>query len=142
MLRPVAAVLAALLSLQLIVPAARAQAQAAAPVPVVPAEEKSGGHHVWAYLTLAGGASLIGLSFVYSNRADEAYADYLESSNPAEIDQLYDQAVRNDHYAQATLLTGEAMLAAGLYLRFIRHPSPKRVSLNLAPTRCALALHF
>ena len=142
MLRPVAAALAALLSLQLLVPAARAYAQAAAPFPVVPLEEKSGGHHVWAYLTLASGATLVGLSFMFSNRADEAYANYLASSDPVEIDHLYDQAVQNDHYAQATLLTGEAVLAAGLYLRFIRHPSPKKVSVTLAPTRCALALHF
>ena len=125
-----------------VAPAARAQAQAAAPFPVVPTEEKSGGHHIWAYLTWPGGASLIGLSFVTRTAPTRPTRIYLESPDPAEIDLLYDQAVRNDHYAQASLLTGEAMLAAGLYLRFIRHPSPKRVSLNLAPTRCALALHF
>jgi len=142
MLRPVAACLAALLSLQLLVPAARAHAQAAAPFPVVPLEEKSGRSHKWAYLTLAGGATLIGVSFVFSNRADEAYADYLVSSDPDEIQVLYDRAVRYDHYAQASILTGEVLLATGLYLRFIRHPTPKRVSLTLAPNRCALALRF
>lgn len=142
MLRPTAALIAALLSLQLAVPAARAHAQAAAPFPVVPVETRSEGHHVWAYLTLASGATLVGLSFMFSSRADHAYDDYLASTDPEEIDVLYDRAVHNDHLAQASLLTGEAFLATGLYLRFIRHPAPKRVSLALSPSRCALAWHF
>ena len=142
MLRPVAAFLAALFSLQLLLPAARAHAQAAAPFPVVPIEEKTHQGHTWAYVTLAGGAGLIGLSFMFSSRADQAYQDYLNSSDPEQIQILYDKAVQNDHYAQASILTGEAMLAAGLYLRFIRHPSPKRVALTLAPNRCALAWRF
>jgi len=142
MLRPTAALLAALLPLQLIVPAARADAQAAAPFPVVPVETKSEGHHVWAYLTMAGGATLIGLSFMFSDRADQAYADYMASTDPEEIQLLYDRAVHNDHLAQASLLSGEAFVATGLYLRFIRRPAPKRVSLALTPSRCALALHF
>jgi hypothetical protein len=142
MLRLTAALIAALLSLQLILPAARAHAQAAAPFPVVPLEPPAKRRHTWAYLTMAGGATLIGFSFVFSNRGDQAYEDYLLSTEPDEIQALYDDAVRNDHYAQASLLTGEAMIAAGIYLRFIRRPSPKRVSLTIAPTRCALALRF
>jgi hypothetical protein len=142
MLRPTAVLSAALLSLQLAIPAARAHAQAAAPFPVVPTETRSEGHHVWAYLTLAGGATLVGLSFMFSNRADHAYDEYLASTDPEEIDVLYDSAVHNDHLAQASLLTGEAFLATGLYLRFIRHPAPKRVSLALTSSRCALAWHF
>jgi hypothetical protein len=142
MLRLTAALLAALLSIQFVLPAARAHAQAAAPFPVVPLEPPAKRRHTWAYLTIAGGAALIGFSFVLSDRADQAYEDYLVSSDPEEIQLLYDEAVRNDHYAQASLLTGEVMVAAGLYLRFIRRPSPKRVSLTIAPTRCALALRF
>ena len=142
MLRLMAAALAALLSLQLAFPAARAHAQAAAPFPVVPPEPKTEGHHAWAYVTLAGGATLVGLSFMFSGRADQAYDDYLATSDPDQIEILYDRAVHNDHLAQASLLTGEALLAAGLYLRFLRRPAPRRVAVVLTPSRCALAWRF
>jgi hypothetical protein len=142
MRRLVAVLLAVLLPLQATLTAARADAPAAAPFPEVPLEEKTEGHHVWAYLTLAGGVTLVGLSFMYSGRADRAYQDYLVSTDPDEIQRLYDESVHNDHLAQASLLTGEALVAAGLYLRFLRHPSPKRVSLALTPSRCALTLRF
>lgn len=142
MLRPAAAAIAALLSLQFVLPAARAHAQAAAPFPVVPQEPPGSGGHAWAYVTLVGGASLVGISFVFSNKADHAYEDYLTSTEPDEIESLYDTAVHNDHLAQASLLTGEVLVATGIYLRFIRHPSPKRVSLALTPSRCALTWRF
>ena len=44
--------------------------------------------------------------------------------------------------ACATLIGGEAFIATGLYLRFLRHPSPSRVGLSLTPRRCALSLRF
>lgn len=142
MLRPTAAAFAALLSLQLALPAARAHAQAAAPFPVVPTEPPAKRGHAWAYLTMVGGAALVGFSFVFSDRADQAYEEYLVSTDPEQIEVLYDRAVRNDHYAQASLLTGEVMIATGIYLRFVRRPAPKRVSLMIAPSRCALAWRF
>lgn len=142
MLRMTAAALAALLTLQLALPAARAHAQAAEPFPVVPLGSAKARRHTWAYVTLAGGASLIGLSFVYSARADDAYAAYLVSTDQVEIQQLYDRARSNDHRAQAALLTGEALLAAGLYLRFVRRPGPSKVALSIQPSRCALSYRF
>jgi hypothetical protein len=136
------AALAALLTLQLTAPAARALAQAAEPFPVVPLATPAPRSHTWAYVTMAGGAALVGFSFAFSHRADDAYEAYLVSTDQDEIQTLYDRAVRNDHRAQAALLTGEALIAAGLYLRFIRRPAPKRVSLTLGPSRCVLSYRF
>lgn len=141
MSRILVAALAALVALPL-PPAARAHAQAAEPFPVVPLETPVRRNHAWAYVTLAAGAGLIGLSFVFSGRADDAYAAYLVSTDLEELEVLYDRSVRNDHRAQASLLTGEVLLATGLYLRFIRRPAPPRVSLALGPSRCALSWRF
>jgi hypothetical protein len=137
-----AAALAALLTIQWVFPAARAHAQAAEPFPVVPLETQVSRRHTWAYVTLAGGAALVGLSFSFSHKADDAYDAYLVSTDPVEIQTLYDRAVANDHRAQVSLLSGEALIAAGLYLRFIRRPGPSKVSLSLRPSRCALAYRF
>lgn len=142
MLRMTAAALAALLTLQIALPAARAHAQAAEPFPVVPLAPTKARRHTWAYVTLAGGATLVGLSFVYSGRGDDAYAAYLVSTDQVEIQELYDRATANDNRARATLLTGEVLLAAGLYLRFIRRPGTSKVALSVHPTRCALSYRF
>ena len=133
--------LMALVALQT-TPAARALAQAAAPFPVVPIENPKPRRHTWAYLSMAAGAGLVGLSFVYSGRADDAYNAYLESSDVSEIETLFDRAVHNDHVSQASLFTGEALIATGLYLRFIRRPAPRRVSLSVMPSRCAVSFRF
>ncbi len=140
--RMTAAALAAFLTIQIIVPAARVHAQAAAPFPVVPLESPKARRHTWAYVTLAGGATLVGLSFVYSGKADRAYDAYLVSTDQNEIETLYDRAQSNDHRAQAALLTGEVLFAAGLYLRFIRRPGPGKVALSFQPSRCALSYRF
>lgn len=142
MRRSARAVLAALLALELVAPAARAFAQAATPFPVVPAESSSPRRHTWAYLSLLSGAALIGVSFVYADRADDAYAAYLVSTDQEEIPVLYDRAVHNDHLAQASLITGEVLVAAGLYLRFIRRPAPRRVSMSMGLSRCAVTWRF
>ncbi len=142
MLRLTAAALAACITLELLGPAAHAQAQAAEPFRVVPIAEPARRNHTWAYVTLAGGAALTGLSFAFARRADDAYAAYLVSTDPDEIQMLYDRSVRNDHLSQASLVSGEALLAAGLYLRFIRRPAPGRVSLTLRPPRWAVSCRF
>jgi hypothetical protein len=142
MLRLTAAFLAACITFEILCPAARAHAQAAAPFQVVPVETPMRRSHTWAYLTMAAGAGLVGVSFTLANRADHAYADYLVSTDPVSIDLLYDRAVRNDHLSQASLLTGETLIAAGLYLRFIRRPSAGRLSLSLVPSRCAVSCRF
>jgi len=136
------AALAALLTLPIVLTAAGAYAQAAESFPVVPLEHPASRRHTWAYVTLAGGATLVGLSFSFSGKADDAYAAYLVSTDPVEIERLYDRAVANDHRAQASLLSGEVLIAAGLYLRFIRRPGPSKVSLSFRPSRCALSYRF
>jgi len=133
--------LLALVALQT-TPAARALAQAAAPFPVVPIENPKPRRHTWAYLSMTAGAGLVGLSFVFSGRADDAYNAYLVSSDVSEIETLFDRAVHNDHVSQASLFTGEALIATGLYLRFIRRPAPRRVSLSVMPSRCAVSFRF
>lgn len=142
MSRIAAAALAALVTIPVVAPAARAQAQAAKPFPVVRMQTTPAHRHTWAYVTLAGGVTLIGLSFLYSHRADDEYAAYLASTNPEEIPLLYSRAVRSDHRAQATLLSGEVLVATGIYLRFVRRPARSRVALLLAPSRCAVSCRF
>jgi hypothetical protein len=88
------------------------------------------------------GAGLIGASFIWRDRANERYDRYLEATEPDEISRLFDETARLDRISSAALITGEVLVAAGLYLRFVRHPSTDRVSLIATPTRCALSLRF
>jgi len=123
--------------------AARAFAQAAAPFPEIPLQPPGGGRtHGWAYLALVAGAAMIGGSFVLAEQADDTYGEYLAATDPGQIEELYDRTVVYDRAAQASLLTGEALVVTGLYLRFIRRPKPARIGLDLRPNRCALALRF
>lgn len=142
MWRFTAASLAAFILLELLAPAARAHAQAAEPFPVVPIEAPQRRSHTWAYLSLLGGAGLVGVSFAFARRADDAYSAYLVTTDVTQIEVLYDRAVRNDHLSHASLLTGETLIAAGLYLRFIRRPPAARLSLTLLPSRCAVSCRF
>ena len=122
--------------------AARADAQAASPFPVVPMEPETQPSHRWAYAALGGGAALVGSSFLISHQADRAYARYLVETDPGRIDALYDETVRDDWLARGALIGGEALIATGLYLRFLRHGQPSRVSLAIDSRRCALAWRF
>lgn len=142
MKRVFAAYLAASLFFQLLLPPARAVAQPAGPFPIVPFEAPVRRSHAWAYVTLAGGAGLIGVSFAFERRADRAYDAYLTSTDPHEIDKLYDRTVLNDRLSQASVLCGEALIAAGIYLRFIRHPAGSSLSLDLRPGQCGVSLRF
>jgi len=119
-----------------------APAQTAAPFAPVTIPTPARASHRWAYLTLLGGAALVGGSFYFSNRADQVYDDYRLETDPGRIEQLYDETVRNDWLSRGTLLGGEALIATGLYLRFIRRPHGRAVGLELGPERCALALRF
>jgi hypothetical protein len=122
--------------------AARALAQAAAPFPEVPVDHTGGPSYGWAYLAIVAGAAMIGGSFALANQADDTYDEYLEATDPDEIERLYDRTVLYDRYAQGTLLTGEVLVVTGVYLRFIRRPKPARLGIDLRPDRCALALRF
>ena len=123
--------------------AAGAEAPAAEPFPVVTPEASPPRSHTWAWLSMLGGAALVGSSFVITERANELYDDYLAATDPARIEQLYDDTLRHDLAARLTLFGGEALVATGLYLRFVRRsPPPRTVSWSLQPTRCAVSLHF
>ena len=97
--------------------------------------------HLWAYAALAGGAALVGTSFALSNRANTTYDEYLAATDPAAIEHLYERTTTYDHYASATLLTGEGLIAAGLYLRFLRGPHG-RAHLVVGAHACALSLRY
>jgi hypothetical protein len=138
----VAAFVAALMVVSEIAPAARAHAQAAGPFTEVPLRTESGRTHALAYASLLAGAGLIGGSFALSHRADDTYDDYLAATDPPRIEKLYDRTVRYDHLSSASLLTGELLIATGLYLRFLRRSSEPRLSLELGARRCAATLRF
>ena len=68
------------------------------------------------------------------------------ATDPAEIERLYDRTARYDWYARGALIGGEALVATGLYLRFVRRPRAARTTatldLSVGPARCALAWRF
>ena len=126
--------------------AAGAYAQAARPFPVVPVTEPPRRSHTWAWVTMAAGGALIGASFPLAHHADQVYDRYKIATDPAEIERLYDETARYDWYARGTLVAGEALIATGLYLRFLRRPRAARpaatLDLEVGPARCALAWRF
>jgi hypothetical protein len=123
--------------------AAYVHAQAAGPFPDVPLRTSPNDRsHVWAYVAMFTGVALIGGSFLLDEKADDTYEEYLVETDPGRIEQLYDQTTRYDRFAQASLLTGEALVLTGVYFRFIHRPKPSKLRLVLAPDRCALALRF
>jgi hypothetical protein len=123
-------------------PAACDTAQAAAPFPVVPVEEKNPHPHRAAYVCIGSGVLLTGASFLIAREADQTYSQYLNETDPDKITELYDHTVWLDHWSRGTLLGGQALIISGLYLRFIRHPAADKLSLLVAPNRCALVLRF
>lgn len=115
-------------------------AQAAGPFPEEIIRTERSKSHLWAYTSLAAGVGLIAGSFLIADDANDTYEEYLASTDPSRISDLYDDTVRKDRLASATLIGGEVLVAVGLYLRFLRPEAPVRVSLG--PSRCALAFRF
>ncbi|MGH7682697.1 MAG: PEGA domain-containing protein [Candidatus Eiseniibacteriota bacterium] len=71
----------------------------------------------WFQWTLIGlGAALSGAAVVFHHQGDEAYDRYLESSNISEIPGLYDDVVRYDRYAAASLAVGQVCFVTGFVL--------------------------
>jgi len=97
--------------------------------------------HKAAYLCLLTGAGLIAGSFVLADRADAAYDRYLTAQVPSDIEHWYDEATRYDRWSSAALLGGEALVATGLYLRFLRRPMPTTAVL-IGPGVCAVSYRF
>ena len=140
-MRIVAAALAVILVTPMVRPAARAHAQAAEPFVEIPVETRPPRHpHRLAYAALGTGAGLVGLSFLLTRQANARYDDYLAATDPDEVGRLYDETVRLDRWSTTSLIGGEALIVAGLYLRFLRRSSP--LQLGITPRRCVVSLRF
>lgn len=137
-----AALAAAIFLCATLQPAARAFAQAAETFPQVPLPEPPKRSHTWALVSFAAGATLIAASFGLSDAGDRRYGEYLRATDPDRISQLYDDAVLFDRAAAASIITGEVLIATGIYLAFLRRPEPPRVSAMIEPARCGVSLRF
>jgi hypothetical protein len=141
MMRAVALLTAAGLLLSLRPPAARAAATPTFPFENVPLGGAPHASHRWAYVSLAAGAGLIGLSFVITTRANRTYDEYLQATDPSEATRLYDRTTHFDRLASASVLGGEALVAFGVWLRFLHRPA-RPATISLGPGRCAVSLRF
>lgn len=98
--------------------------------------------YTWPVVCFVSGVSLIAISFPLADEADRRYAEYLRATDPARITDLYDDAVLLDRLSAGSILTGEVLIAAGLYLAFLRAPLPSRLDLVFEPSRCGVSLRF
>jgi hypothetical protein len=115
---------------------------ATGPFEVVTLETPPDGPHRLAWASLLTGVGLIGLSFALTARANDAYDDYLVATDPARAEHLYDRTKHYDRLSAASLLTGEALVATAVWLRFLHHRPASRLTLVAEPDRCAVALRF
>lgn len=137
MIRRMAAILAAIVVLG--APAAGATGSAPAVRSVTPDDRPSR----WAgNVCLVAGLAMIAASFEISEQANDRYDDYLAATEPEAISNHYDRTVSLDRWASGTLIGGEALVATGLYLRFLRRPATTRVAWSLRPDRCAVSYRF
>lgn len=141
MFRPAAALVAALTMIPMFT-AACAHAQAAGPFPEVTLQREERGSATWAYLCIGVGIGLLGGSTILTERANDRYGDYLRATEPERVRDLYDETLRLDRWSTTSLLAGEALVATGIYLRFLRRSSPPRMALALSPSQCAVLLRF
>lgn len=142
MARARAALLAVLLLPGLPIPAVCDPSRAASAFVEVPLSEPPQRSHLLAYLTLAVGAGMVGGSFGLGQQANDAYENYLAATDPADITRTYERTVRYDRWSSAVLVTGEALVATAVYLRFLRRGENERVAVALSPGRCALSYRF
>jgi hypothetical protein len=142
MIRLPATLLAAALACTGLETTACAPARAAQPFAEVsmPAPERRS--HLLAYASLIAGAGLIGASFTLADRAEDTYQEYMNATDPDRISDLYDRTASYDRLSSGFLLAGEALIATGIYLRFVRPPPPQRVGLVFGAGTCALSMRF
>jgi hypothetical protein len=139
--RPAGPLRAAIASL-LILEAACAHAPAASAFEVVPRLPAVHRSHRAAWVCALAGAGLVGASFPLATSANSRYRDYLAETTPDAIPGRWAASVRADRLASGSLLAGEALIAAGTWLRFIHRPGGPGVALDLGPARCALSCRF
>lgn len=142
MRRFAAALLSASLSILLPVTAVCAPAQAAVPFQPVDLQPTARRSHRLAYVTAATGLALIAASFPLSDAADRRYDEYLGESDPSAIERRWDDVVHADRVASASLLSGEVLLATGIWLRFVRRAPSSRLTWTAGPSRCAVSWRF
>jgi hypothetical protein len=94
---------------------------------------------------------LVGASFPLAAEGDRRYEAYLAETDVAQIEDRFQATLQMDNYAKASLLVGELLLATAVWMRFVRHSdephaarldTPERLTLDVRPDRCALALRF
>ena len=123
--------------------AACAHAQAAPSFEVIPRRIAERPSHRLAWITAIAGVGLVAGSFPLSADADRRYELYLRETDISRIDERFRATERMDRLASGALLTGEALLAAAVWLRFVHHPHREdRVTIVAVPQRCALSLRF
>jgi len=131
--------------------AAGADAPAAAPFEVVPSRPAEGHPHKLALGIAITGVVLVGASFPLAAEGDRRYEAYLAETDVAQIEDRFQATLQMDNYAKASLLVGELLMATAVWMRFVRHSdephaarldTPERITLDVRPDRCALALRF
>jgi len=137
MRRCLAAILAAM-----IVWGAPAAALADGPFETVPIAPHVKHPHTGAYTCFAAGVAAIAGSFSLARRADREYDRYLLAESPEDIHARFADTRRLDQWSSGALLGGEALVAAGIYLRFLRRPSPAPVTFVVEPGSCAVRWRF
>jgi len=140
--RRLATLLAAALAFPGLETAACATARAAEPFVEVPMPAPVKRSYLLAYASMIVGGGLVGASFTLAHRAEDTYREYLSATDPDRISHLYDRTVTYDRLSSGSLLAGEALVATGIYLRFLRQPPPQRMSLELGAGTCALSMRF
>lgn len=141
MIRPAARFAAALTMITMLT-AAGARAQAAGPFPEVPLSTSETRTHRLAWICIGAGLGLLGGSTVLAERANDRYEEYRNATDPRRVEDLYDETIALDRLSATALLSGEVLVATGLYLRFLRRPPTARVALDVGPARCAVLLRF
>lgn len=111
------------------------------PFETVPLPRVTSRPHRAATACFVAGVGLMAGSFSLARRADRAYDRYLSAQAPEDIGHWFDETRRFDRWSSGALLSGEALVATGLYLRFLRRPAPP-VALLVGPGACAVSFRF
>lgn len=119
-----------------------ASAQAASLFQEVEVRQPPRAPHTGSWIAALAGAGLVTASFPLATRADRLYERYQRETDVSRIDERYRATARADRLASAALVSGEVLLVAAVYLRFVRRPAESPVALELEPARCAVTYRF